>query len=507
VTDEGELGKPSKKRKIKTFFADIRVNWHSSTKEGEYLGYKEMFSYSLAGGGVGGIGNLAIFTALGTATILIGSIYKITPTLLYIMGIAFTLFTLIKNPILSMIMDNTKSKKGKFKPYLIWMGIPSIILFCLTPYVPLKWMDIILFSVFNEPVPLAALVLFIINFLLSITWPIVNVAFAGLGQVLTPNTLERSKMFAIHPLISSFWPSIIGVTFPLLSILTKRGEITGQESILSYQVFMPIFGILSFLLLMLAYVNVNERIVVEKEYKPKVKFWRGVKNLSSNKYFWIIVFSQATNTRWNIVPWILIYSLKSDVITSVATILLGNVMIPGFLLSAWLTRKIGKRNIMLLVGFISSALYIPMAIFPNRPYLLLGMVAIQNMFGGLGTCQAVMPADALDFQQLKTGERLESFWGMFNQLVLAITGLGIGLLFPFVSRISGMPVGADVLAQDVIRHTVFRNFSIVGAIGALVSTLPYLLWDLSEEKHKDIIKQLKIIAEEKNKLNTSMKLD
>ena len=466
-----------------------------------------MFSYSLAGSGVGGIGNLAVFTALGTATILIGSIYQITPTLLYIMGIVFTLFNLVKAPIISMIMDNTKHKKGKFKPYLIWMGIPSIILFCATPYVPIKWMEIILFSIFSEPVPLAAFVLFIINIFLSITWPMVNVAFTGLGQVLTPNTLERSKMFAIHPLISSLMPSIIGITFPLLSILTKREAVTGQESILSYQVFMPIFGIVSFTLLLLAYMNVNERIIVEKEYKPKIKFRHGAKSLVSNKYFWIILLSQATNTRWNLVPWILIYSLKSDVITSIATILLGNVMVPGFLLSPWFTRKIGKRNIMLMIGFISSVLYIPMAIFPNRPYLLLGMVAIQNMLGGLGTCQAVMPADALDYQQLKTGERLESFWGMFNQLILGVLGLGIGLLFPYVSIISGMPAGANVLANDVIRHTVFRNFSIVGAIGALVSTLPYLLWDLSEEKHKDIIKQLEIIAEEKNKLSESLKLE
>lgn len=492
-----------KKGKIKTFIANLRTNWNSSTKEGEFLGYKEMFSYSLAGSGVGGIGNLAIFTALGTQTILIGSIYKMTPTLLYLMGIVFTIFNLIKNPISSMIMDNTKSKHGKFKPYLIWMGIPSIILFCLIPYVPLSWMNVISFTVFNEPVPLAALIIFIITLFIQISFPILNVAFQGLGQVLTPNTLERSKVFAIHPLISSFWPSIIGVLFPLLSILTMQNAATGQESLLSYRVFMPIFGVVSFLLVMLAYFNVNERIVVEKEYKPKIKFWHGAKSLVSNKYFWIILIAQATATRWNIVPWITIYSLKSDVISSFATILLGNIMIPGFILSAWLTRKIGKRNIMLTVGFISSVLYIPMAIFPNKPYLLLIMTLFQNMFAGLATCQAVMPADALDYQQLKTGERLESFWGMFNQIGLGVLGLGVGLLFPFILNISGMPAGADVLADDIIRHAVFRNLSIVGAIGAFVSTLPYLFWDLSEENHKEIIKQLEQIAKEKNGLSES----
>jgi len=507
VPEDSNVVDTPKKGKIKTFFAELKTNWHTTTKEGEYLSYKEMFSYSLAGSGVGGIGNLAVFTALGTATIMIGSIYKMSPFLLYIMGIAFTAFTLVKNPILSMIMDNTKSKHGKFKPYLIWMGIPSIILFCLTPYVPVRWMDIILFKVLDEPVSLAAFIIFIINILLSVTWPIVIVAFTGLGQVLTPNTLERSKLFSFHPLIASFWPSIIGVAFPLLSILTMREATTGQESILSYQVYMPIFGIMSFLLLILAYFNVKERIVVEKDYKPKIKFWHGAKSLVSNKYFWIILLSQATMTRWNLVPWITIYSLKSDVISSISTILLGNVMIPGFLLSAWLTRKIGKRNIMLTVGFTSSVLYIPMVIFPDKPYLLLVMVLFQNMMAGLGTCQAVMPADALDYQQLKSGERLESFWGMFNQLLLAVLGLGVGLLFPYISRISGMPAGADVLSNDVIRHTIFRNFSIVGAIGAFVSTLPYLFWDLTEEKHKDIIKQLKNIAEEKNNLKESLKIN
>ncbi len=53
---------------------------------------------------------------------------------------------------------------------------------------------------------------------------------------------------------------------------------------------------------------------------------------------------------------------------------------------------------------------------------------------------------------------------------------------------------------DTIRYAVFRNMSIMSGIACFFQTIPYLFWDLSEEKHRDIIKQLEWIAKKKNKI-------
>jgi len=126
------------------------------------------------------------------------------------------------------------------------------------------------------------------------------------------------------------------------------------------------------------------------------------------------------------------------------------------------------------------------------------MLFSQNFLNGFALSIALMPADALDLQQLKTGERLESFWGNFHMLLLGIVGLGTGLIAPAVLRISGMPGGAGVLVDEGTRYSVFRNVSIVAGVACVFQHLPFIFWDLSEEKHKRIILELKLIAKEKN---------
>jgi Na+/melibiose symporter-like transporter len=495
-----------KTNKVKKFFSNLKVNWHTSTKKGEYLGYREILSYSFGSSGVNGLGSLVVLTSLNSATILIGSIYKMSPFIIYLMTSLITFFSLVKTPIISTIMDNTSGEKGKFKPYLIWMGIPTMILTCLIPFVPLSWVDIPVLTLFSEPLSLAGLAIFILQILLSITWPTLIVANGGFGQTITPNTLERAKMYSFHSILSSLWPSVITILFPILSILTIQDAVTGQESLLSYRIWFPMFGISCFLISLIIYYNVKERIVVEKDYKPKIKFWDGVKSLGSNKYFWIVTLSGifgSIRVAGNLATWINIYSLKSDVATSITTTLLGNAMVPGMLLTSFMVKKFGKKNLMLYTGFASAVLYFPMIIFPNHPVFLLGMIFLQNALAGFAICGVIMPADALDAQQLKTGERLEGFWGMFNQLILAVIWLGTGLIGPAVLRLSGMVGGADILAIDSVRFAVFRNLSIMAGLACILQTIPYLFWDLSEEKHKRIIEELKIIAMEKNGVTES----
>jgi len=283
--------KNPKKRKMKVFFSNLKANWRTSTKDREYLGYKEILSYSFGSGGVNGLGSLVVYTSLTSSTILIGSLYQLSPFIMYLMMSFLTLINLIKTPILSTIMDNTKGKRGKFKPYLIWMGIPTMILVSLLPFVPLSWIDIPVMTIFSEPLNLAGLAIFIIHVLLSITWPALMVTNGGMGQIITPNTLERAKLFSFHQIFANLWPSIITIGFPILSIITINGAPTGQESILSYRVWFPIFAVIGFFSSLIMYFNCEERIIVEKEYKPKVKFRHGVKSLGSNKYFWIFTIS------------------------------------------------------------------------------------------------------------------------------------------------------------------------------------------------------------------------
>lgn len=245
---------------------------------------------------------------------------------------------------------------------------------------------------------------------------------------------------------------------------------------------------------------------MEKDYKPKIKFWHGVKSLGSNKYLWMVFLGTALmNVRvlTNIVPWINIYAIQEDYAMSLSVIILGTTLVPGMLLTGLFLKKFGKRNLMLASGFTTTMLYIPMIVFPVRPISLLVLMGCQILSNGFQTCVVIMPADALYHQQLKTGERLEGFYGNFSQLIAGIVLLIAGLIVPFILQASGMPESADVLVDENIRNAVFRNLNIFTMIVVFFATIPYLFWDLSEEKHKEITKQLEMIAKEKDRVKQS----
>ena len=104
---------------------------------GNYMNYREILS--LAGGG---IGFKAIITCvegmiLSVGNNLIGNVIGIKPSALYVIYILGVLASFPLTALRANIIDNTRNKKGKYRPYLMSMGIPTAILgigFVWMPY-------------------------------------------------------------------------------------------------------------------------------------------------------------------------------------------------------------------------------------------------------------------------------------------------------------------------------------------------------------------------------------
>ena len=120
---------------------------------------------------------------------------------------------------------------------------------------------------------------------------------------------------------------------------------------------MPIFGIGGALIGILSYTGTKERIIVSKDYSPKVPFFKGVGAGIANKYQWA-----RSLTSWfillqsgvgNITTWYFYYGIKDvlhlsteqqGVLNGTLMTIFGAAATPSMLLAPFLIRKMGKKN-------------------------------------------------------------------------------------------------------------------------------------------------------------------
>ena len=120
---------------VKGVVKDVKDHWKEPA-ENKYISYREFTAYSVGGIGVNTINSLFNYVALSANCLLLGSAYGIDPVHLVWMSTIVSILNLAKSPFISMLIDNTNTKFGKFRPYLIITGIPTAFLICLMAFIP-----------------------------------------------------------------------------------------------------------------------------------------------------------------------------------------------------------------------------------------------------------------------------------------------------------------------------------------------------------------------------------
>ena len=470
---------------VKRFFVD---NWKKPA-EGNYVSSREVVCYSAGGIGVQFIAAMAGQVTLSASCLLIGSIYGIPPTTLAYMSIINSLVLLVFQPLKAWLIDNTPGKQGKARSWLLWLSLPSAVLMSSLAFMDPSWDKTVI-------VVVIAVLYVIMNWIYQFYYS----QYTLLAYLISPNSQERANIITISSLVYSIAPTITGFLRPLIS----KGFAGGQLDINLYRVIIPVFCGIGVVLTLIAYFGTKERVIVPREYKAKVKFWDGMKKCMKNKYLWIInitvwfQFGRIAVT--GVITWVYVYILQNEGIQSVLTLLMGTASGIGMFLAPFIIKAIGKRNTAIasnLLVAISSGVLI---IFPdNFPLLFISMYLVNMGIAVQIISQPAMNADALDYQQYKTGDRFEGVSGNLGMIGQAIA-IGTGLLIPFIQEMFGIGVGGDydMLYDPAVRAPMFRALAIVATVCGALCAVPFFFWDLSEKKHKAIIEELKLRAEAQN---------
>jgi len=452
---------------------------------GKYIPNREFAAYSFGGIGVSTVKCMFVYVELNAKCFLIGSALGIDPTHLGMLNVAMGIITMLKTPFVSMLVDNTRSRLGKFRPYLLYAGFPAVVLLIAIAYIPPE-------ADYN----LKLLLIGLLYGVLKIFQDLYETAFNGLGQVMTPNGNERNTLLSISSLIYNFGPSVVQIFLPLLAELTG-----GLTHVNTYRVFMPVFSIFGVLLGIWTVTGTQERLIVPKNYVAKVKFKEGLTQVLQNKYFWLLnafnVLGALKYVMDAIRNWYCFYVLQDGRLVGLVSMVMGTASVPGMLLAPAIAKRLGKRNAMILF-FIEHAVFAFAALFfLDRTLPLFACLYLSSLgLGGEFVLTQSMTADIYDYQQWKTGQRIEGFITQFGFLLTSSFGLLTGLIAPFLYKYYGLEKNYDVLYDAAVHMPIFKGLIWLTIVSSLLAVIPLFFYNLTEEKHEEIVDELKRVAED-----------
>lgn len=113
--------------KIKQTLSDAKVYW-KRPMPGKYMPFKEIFAYSFGGIGIYFLIYCVQQLTLSTTNVIIGNAIDISPTKVYVIYAISIAVSFPATAIMANIIDNARSKQGKYRPYMLSMALPTCLL-------------------------------------------------------------------------------------------------------------------------------------------------------------------------------------------------------------------------------------------------------------------------------------------------------------------------------------------------------------------------------------------
>ena len=330
----------------------------------------------------------------------------------------------ISDLIMGVIVDRTKSRFGKARPWLLRMCVPFAIAGVLLFSVPSTWSD----------TPKLIYVFITYNLVSTVIYTAINVPYSALNALMTQDPYERSVLSIFRNLLATAGTLTINTfTLPLV-------EFIGDNPAAWTKTFM-VFGVVAIIAFMINFLGTKERVVSVSDMQngehKDVPFIAGVKALFVNKYWILMTLMLAL--------FFLMYAINGGSTVYYAKDILGDkdlvatingifnvVQILGMFFIAMLVKKYGKRNIFAL-GLVLDIVGI---LFLHYLHSEMWMIVVSSLIRGIGNACGgatmwAMVSDTIDYGEWKTGYRTEGLvnsacsfgWKIGNGLGSALLGL------------------------------------------------------------------------------------
>lgn len=388
----------------------------------------------------------------------------------------------ITNVLMGYIIDRTRTKQGKARP---WLLLSAPLLFVT---------GILLFLVPSGNQTLQIVwVMVSYNLFYSFAYTIFNMSHNLMCPLSTRNTIQRGELSVFNQIATVMMSGIlVALVFPM-AIMPILG--------VNKSLWIIVMGILSGIALpltLLEYYFTKERVTEEQmaSEEKKIPFLTQLEIVLTDKYmiimfvyFLISTFAAALKNLGLVYYCNYVLGTYNDGITQTLVSVIGGIPMGIGIFAVWpLAKRFGKRNVT-LIGFLLISLGSAICwTAPTNMYIVLVGQFIKNM-GGLPSSYIFMAlfADGLDHIEWKSGIRCDgTAMSIYNIIAVAIVGVATSIFNALLSGAGYIPPelveGVTVAATQPSAVTNMITFSFVGMEVFTGVVLAGLLVFLSLEK-------------------------
>ena len=394
----------------------------------------------------------------------------------------------VTDPAMGVISDNTRSKFGRRRPYII-LGAPLVFLAFVMMWFPLA-----------SGTEVSKVVFYIFAFVLMNTvTTIVQVPFLAMAAELTTDYNERTSLTNVR-MVVSVTSSIICAVLPMLIVGAYQEVRTG------YIVMSVIFGLFFTLPLLLVFFKVKERKQFSEGRKSSFREMFSPMRLKVFRRFMYIYLGIiiAMDVIAMIFAYYMTYSLErqGEISFVLGTLLVSQVAcVP---LASWFAKRTSKVRAIIVGNFgwaiCAGASFL---LSPDSPgfhiYLLAGILGAFMAFSLVGYNSVF--GDVTEVGEYHLGYRAEgSFYGiqqfirkccaaLANWLALFLLGLA-GFVTPLEAVENGVNVLITQPQTPLVLFTINGILGIISVILLIPSTIFAATWKLTKDKHAKLIAYL-----------------
>ena len=468
---------------------------------------KEAIAYGVAGFGQNFICTIigSYITIFMTDALLFGSIEKggMFGAIDGAMAVAFLMlgvriFDAFNDPIMGSIVDRTRTKWGKCRPYLKWMAIPIAVM-TIACFIPLESKKLSTF-----------VIIAVIYTLWSVAYTIADVPYWGLSTCMSNDTVVRGNLLTITRLLCTLGAGLVTVGVPIITsaVTAKYRDEAGNvlpdfiqqnADTLKYTYFICalVFTILAVPMFFYGFKHTKERFT-STDAPPSLG--HNLKLLFKNKELLLVVVSGVLGGARMVYTYtgglyFAKYVLKDEGLYGLITLM----VVPGGLVASilvpWMSKKFTKKwayiGVHVLGAVVMFAMYF---IGYDAPWKLIvcaiGLVLLGIPQGVNNIITYAMIGDTVDYLEWKTGERGEGICFAMQTLINKV-GMAVGA-FVGVMAFSWAKINPEATPAITPEgeQTLWNVLILAGALSMVGTIIPMLFYTITEKRQAEMVAEV-----------------
>lgn len=357
----------------------------------------------------------------------------------------------IIDPAMGYLADRTNSRRGKFRPWMLWLALPFGISCLLTYAVP-------------ESLTLTGKMVFatITYTFMMLMYTAINIPYCSMGAVITPNNEDRISLQSYR-----FFLATLGGAMSTFFMMPLAQYLGGDDKLSGYRWAMAIMASAAVIMFWICFANTRERIKAPATHN---NYLGELRDLLRNDQWRVVSVLVITNIGFGVIRlgammYFVTYYLGSAsyFMWMLGAHILGKAA--GSALAKRLTRNFSKVQMFGYCAVLAGVLSIALFFAPKSIYVLVPLTfVVSTLYQATTTLMWVMMADVADYGEWLQGKRMD---GVIFSTFLAVLKLGMAIS----GAIVGWTLGLSGYVANAPQQTSLAMYCIV----ALFTVVPGLL--------------------------------